>query len=445
MTITSVTRLTDVTIVERPIGPVYRAVMSIADLYRSIDGGTVRYAPRYQRGLKIRDDEEIPRGLLLSITDKELQLNPKRAQQMAVKYLKKQLYTSHVTWNARNYSDAPPLSYDEEDKSLQIETDITVPDTGHRHLAYYLLGRWSDHPKEVPARVDVFGSPVSREEILQLLDDFEPEDEFVFVEIFNLDADEEGYLYDEFNDEAKKPGTAVAMELNPRKTPTRRFVYDLMDVSEIFDRREVEVRSNTIGSKSRKLTTNATLEQAAASMTSRRDLVELERDRGAWNDLIAFVDAFFGEWGAHFPAFLPDATADDRHALRERSFALSNIMFHPLLRMTFDFWKGHHHADRDWREQDDWKQAIAAMAGEITTTDPKTDKEVTKPVMDRVNPDWVGRVLIRRVHPQTGDELPPSLSSTRQTREAAYRYLREVAGLDAKSRATEEPAIKAAA
>ena len=47
--------------------------------------------------------------------------------------------------------------------------------------------------------------------------------------------------------------------------------------------------------------------------------------------------------------------------------------------------------------------------------------------MSRDNPEWIGRILIKRFD-QDGKLAGLSVSSTRQTREAAYSYLCKVAG-----------------
>lgn len=48
--------------------------------------------------------------------------------------------------------------------------------------------------------------------------------------------------------------------------------------------------------------------------------------------------------------------------------------------------------------------------------------------MDRDNPDWKGRILVTTYNKRSGKQQL-SLSSTRQTRESAYQYLRQKARL----------------
>jgi hypothetical protein len=310
---------------------------------------------------------------------------------------------------------------------LEIYTELTIPDSGHRHRAYYLLGRWRDHPEEIPRSVDVDGTPVTRDEIKSWLDavdlhDFEKH--CVYAQIFNLDPEKEGWLYAEFNEDAKPPSRAVALDLNQQKTPTRRFVYRLIDTCPIFGREEVETRSTTIGSKSRKLTTNATMEAAIRPFQAR--LAQLEKKQGEYDDLVEFFCAFYTEWSNHFPAFKPGGLVEDRQGLREESFAVSNIMFFPMFQIAFEFWEGYRKDGTDWRREKGWKTALGKLAGQ--------DSETGEQIMARSNPAWHGKIMIRTFN-QDGTPKDWSLSSTRQTRQAAYHYLREKAGMSTKKSA----------
>jgi hypothetical protein len=435
-----------VTEIHRPgVGPVYRAVLSIQALGELLEDSRIRYAPRYQRGFRLRADD-LPDARYndppLAITSSDLQIDPKRAEVMAVKYLQGRLYSVHLTWNARGLDGRRTAAFDEASATLELDATLTIPDTAHRHLAYYTLWLWHHGKAEVPAEVDVDGRPVSQGEILDLLENFDPTNGFVFVDIYHLPEAAEGLLYDEFNSDVRPPSTAIAMDLNPVKTPSRKFVYRLMDQTEIFAREEIECRRNTIGSKSRKLTTNATLE--AAVRPFRKELAELEKDGEAYADLVDLVGDFFEEWAVYFPAFQPDSTAEARHGLREVSFALSNLMFHPLIRIAFELWKEYRRQSIDWRVSidwpksvPDWRQVIKRLGGKVKH--PKTEKGkpvlndkrqpvyVEVEVMSRDNPDWVGKILVEG-KPKDGAKTY-ILSSTRQTREAAFQYLCTIGGV----------------
>jgi hypothetical protein len=403
----------------RGIGPVYRGIISLEDLHMLLKRSVLRYAPLYQRGFKLtqEDIDEYRYKMLLPLDSPDLQINPKRSHAMAVKFLQGRLFTSHITWNARREEGAPPPKFDEATATLELQTTLTIPDTAHRHDAYRTLVRWHANRDEIPDEVDVDSRPVLKEAIEELIRDLDPATETIYVEVYSLSPEDEGRLYDEFNSDSKAPSTAIALDLNRTKTPARAFVYRLMQSTSVFSRDEIECRRNTIGSKSRKLTTNATLEAAIRPFTKR--LVELEKDEDAYTDLLGFVDAFFGQWANHFKAFQPGIGADERWRFREHSFALSNIMFHPLFRMVFILWEEYRRGGVKWEHDRKWNDAIARIAGKANGT--------TVDVMDRKNLAWRGKILVQVLDP-SGKETW-SLSSTRQTREAAFQYMCDAAAL----------------
>jgi hypothetical protein len=76
---------------------------------------------------------------------------------MAVKFLMalsgdkrdERLFTSSVVWNARHGDGRlEPTLHD--DGTLEIRAPITIPDTGHRHLTYFLLGSWKPTRPQSP-------------------------------------------------------------------------------------------------------------------------------------------------------------------------------------------------------------------------------------------------------------------------------------------------------
>jgi DNA-sulfur modification-associated len=436
-----------VTEIRRPgTGPVHRAVISMETLGELLEDARIRYAPRYQRGFKLRaedtpevryDDPPLP------INSPDLQIDPRRAEVMAVKFLQGRLYSVHLTWNARKLKNRRPAKFDQKAGTLELDTTLTIPDTAHRHLAYLTLWRWHHENLEVPEEVLVDDRPVTGREINKLLEKFDPSEALVFVDVYHLTPEQEGHLYDEFNSDVRPPGTAVAIDLNHGKTPSRQFIYRLMDQSEHFARDEIECRRNTIGSKSRKLTTNATLE--AAVRPYRKELAELEKDAKSYATLIDFVGSFFEEWAVHFPAFQPGATADARNGLRDTSFALSNLMFHPLMRMAFELWREYQRNNIEWKVEMDWpstipnwREVIKTLSGTVSVA--RTDKEGKPveddqgravfdnvPLMARKNPHWRGKILVETLTKDGRKDW--TLSSTRQTREAAFQYLCSVSGV----------------
>lgn len=410
--------------VEMPgIGRVYRGNISITQLARLIRKGTLKYAPGYQRGFRKVREDPTDYEPLQQLTDEALQIKTKRAEEMAVKYLQGALFSASIIWNARKEEGEPEPKWDAKSHDLALFTVITVPDTAHRHRAYYVLDRWKKDPESVPASVIVNEKPVQRSTILELLDSFEPSRSWVFLEIYNLTPLEEGHLYDQFNFDAKRPDRAVGIQLNRTKTPSRRFVDALMKRSRIFAEAEIETRANTIASDSRKLTTISTLVAAAEEDSFKKLLLQLEEGPGAtYNDFVDFVNLFFSEYGKVFTQFQPGTSAPDRHALRKDSFALSNVMFHPLFRLARDLWEVYRERRQDWRGQREWKDAIGKMDRQVSLSDGNRVR-----FMSRDNPEWIGKVLIADYGPEGLKGY--ILNNTRQTREAAYKHLLEAAGL----------------
>jgi hypothetical protein len=412
----------------RNVGYVYRAVMPIQHIYEAVRDAAVLYWPYGQRGLSIQggDIPEHEYRRLVPLTGDEVQINHRRSTEMAVKFLFERLFSTSLVWNARQEPGIEVEFADSDHKGeLRIRgAKITVPDTAHRHYLYYLLGLWKQDPREIPPKVLVSRDRTyTRDEIARAIEEFDPDSEMVYVDVYNVSQDEEGMLFDEFNDEGKPVSTSIAGHLNPNKTVERRFVNRLIQVSSVFGPDEIEQHRSTIGSASRKLTTFGTLEQAVAPLATRlRDLERNEPER--YEDLVAFTSAFFDAWADEFPEFRPRASGEKRHHLRKVSFAIANVIFHPLLRLAERLWEQCQEAGVNWRENEEWKNTIALIA----RTTVKNDSGEVVPIMDRTNPGWRSKILVETLNRATG-EREWSISNTRQTREAAFQYLCQVAGL----------------
>jgi len=99
--------------------------------------------------------------------------------------------------------------------------------------------------------------------------------------------------------------------------------------------------------------------------------------------------------------------------------------------VAFDFWKSYEKDKKDWNTQNSWKVALAKIGGPVVVPDPtpsETRREWKGNVMSRDNPARRGKILIQKFDPN-GVSSGYSLSSTRQTRDSAYAYLKFVAGL----------------
>jgi hypothetical protein len=440
--------------IKRPgIGHVAKAAVTSGDVYDGLKDGVIRYAPKYQRGWRggKAPDDEADWDVLLEMNPVQfdpsvLRLDEARAWQMAAKYLSaknkgtKKLFNTDLLWNSRrdkNHPERDPRLT--ESRELELFTTLTLPDSGHRHYACFLLGAWKARNPQypIPARIELEegGETVSDAEIKTWLETFDPydaEESSVYVEVYNLTPEEEGELFDEFNDLAKRPDVARSIAMNEERNPSRRFIKALRQRCRIFGSSEIEFFSNTLGSKSRKLTTIATLESAVRPVS--RFLYELEEDakkrgrRNRWEDLIAFVSDFYEEWAKHYPEFLPTASADDRNKLRKVSIALSNIMFFPMFQLAFELWKKYDAAGTDWRGTSEWRDGLARLAGDVSVNGKKVRVMARDNAddPDAGNPEWRKRIFVPK-YDDGGNRVGWVMSSTRNTREAAFHYLVQIA------------------
>ena len=299
------------------IGYVYKGKISIGDLAEALKRGDIKYAPKYQRGQKKGDDVDFDATTLLDITDPKLDIQVRRAQAMAAKYVMgmfdkpdREFYNPDIIWNARKDDNAGEVEYSQNKRTLTVHSTITIPDSAHRHYCYYLLYQWQHQPESIPVEVVVAddGTTVDGDEIREYLENFDPFDEekaTTFVEIFNVPADHEGRLFDEYNVEGKRPTPGAAIDMFSDKTASRRFVDALMKMCPIFDRSEIEMRSSTIAAASRKITTVSTLDVAIKPY--QKDLLALEKNKPVYDDLIAFFSQFYAEWAKHYQEYQPTA------------------------------------------------------------------------------------------------------------------------------------------
>jgi len=149
------------------------------------------------------------------------------------------------------------------------------------------------------------------------------------------------------------------------------------------------------------------------------------------------------------------ASGEERQSLRKTSFALTNIIFFPIFRLIMDLWEKYRADKVDWHTDTEWRDCIARLAGEVSVDvnvpDPEDpDKKIVVkkkvPIMGRDyagdattpeclgNPAWKGSVLLQN-YDKDGNPTTWGLSSTRQTRDAAYHYIIQMTEVDLKPKA----------
>ena len=116
------------------------------------------------------------------------------------------LFNCDIIWNARK-DEIGSINYDETKQELEINGVITIPDSGHRHHAYYQIFDWFTDSKKIPQSVEVDKVKYSNTQIEDWLSSAnlkKPELHSVYCNIYNLNADEEGRLFDELNADQKR-------------------------------------------------------------------------------------------------------------------------------------------------------------------------------------------------------------------------------------------------
>jgi hypothetical protein len=95
-----------------------------------------------------------------------------------------------------------------------------------------------------------------------------------------------------------------------------------------------------------------------------------------------------------------------------------------MFRLAFELWKKYHVEETDWKSAQEWRDGLARIAG---ATMDREYKDEQGSIVSEGNPDWRGKILIQTFD-QTGKPTGWSVSSTRQTRDAAFHYLVEKSG-----------------
>ncbi len=417
-------------VLEDGLGNVYTSRLPLIEVYKLLALGSLLYSPRYQRGFlpRLGDSPDLNQWFdeLLPITNEHLLISESRCNEIAVRWLKKDMTNRDLVWNARIGGNFTKPYVDREKSSLRIFGPVTLPDSGHRHKGIYTAVDWKLHPNRIPKQVKVDRTTIGHQELRDLLEQFDPDAIEVNIKIYEVAAEVEGKIFYQANNLTKAAAPGVGIDLNRGQTPESRFVYTLMERSPIFAEKEVERRFTKIGEKSRKVTTISTLVEAVSVFNKRLQYLE-QHDEQRYSDLVDFVTTFFEEYSQHFPAWQPDANTADRQAFRKVSYAMTNVLVHALFRLVFRLYEDMERESRDWRHDVNWRAIVAKLARKIEIMD---DDGTTMKVsaLDKDNPAWQGKILVQGLDRKT-KTMTWGISNTRQTRQAAYDYLCELVGL----------------
>ncbi|NOU99491.1 DNA sulfur modification protein DndB [Paenibacillus planticolens] len=398
----------------------YKGTIQLKTLYHAMKRPYVMYCPATQRG---EYDPENPDYVISadynhfhSITYPYLALDESKVNEMTVQYLRNQLYWSDLIWNARVDEDLPTsLEYDENLRTLRIYSTITMPDSAHRHRAYYRIFEWCKEPEKIPSKVELtqIGVTITRSEIESLLQTFDP-NKAESVTVHHLNPEKEGELFRQLNNTTKKANPAQVIRVNPDMNAVTRTINRLYSQCEVFNRLEIEETRTTIHSKSRKLVPNSTLQEAIKQYA--KLLADLEtHEPGAYQDLLDCITDFFKRLSQFYPEMKPGADRETRwHSRKMESFIIENVMFHALFKIVFETWKAFNNRSQSWKNDPLFIRIVNGLSKNIRLPDHSFVN-----IMSRRNPNWVGRIVNHQGR----------ISNNRPSQAAAFDYLSDEIGL----------------
>lgn len=400
--------------------------IGVDELCYSLENSRILYSENYSRGLKkAKGANQSPnknsKEMFLPITDSRVQITQKKAMEMAVEKLRNTFYIFNLVWNARPDPRVPPPQFNKKEGTLSIYGSLTIPDSAHRHYSLFLINKWKNDPHSIPNKgVKVKGVTVSKKEIIDLVHAFNLEHK-VKVHLLTLDAEEEGKLFYQWNQGNTKANASRAANVNRDADPRTRFVFSLLQKSNVLTEHEIELNSTSLGGNSSKLVPVSTL--ISACDKHMEELANYEKEIGIYKNLIQFFVAFLDELSVQYPALKPNASVESRKMLREQNFILSNVMFHPLFKIAFEFFGKYHENRKKWQTDDAWKKFLSHVAqaeNELETG------EVVK-AMSRKNPFWEGTIGKSVV--KSDGTLSWHFNNKWSAKDEAYRYLCEIGGM----------------
>jgi len=404
-------------------GKVYKGTIRLLDLFQALKKPIIHYCPATQRGQFNPDNpDEMTSSdydALYQISYKHLALDENKVHEIAVLYLMGDFYWTDIIWNARIDPDFPPLEYDEKNRSLKIFSTITIPDSAHRHKAYYTLFEWQKNNDLIPCKVTFTQTmtTVIKEDIIKFLDEKFNPNEVIFVNVHNITAEQEGELFRQMNLLTKKANTAQVIRVNPDLSPSTRFVRKLMENSSIFSDSEIETNRTSIHKNSRKLVPNSTLVTAIKPFSN--ELSIYEKNERVYLDLVEFVGDFYLRLSEHYPELKPSASAEKRHDSRKESYIISNIIFIPLFKIAFELWKSYHGASKTWRSDISYLKVIDNLNKTIKIKD-TNGNDFNVNIMSKKNMQWIGIIANERAQ----------ITNNRISQRSAYLYLAKECSLE---------------
>lgn len=415
------TIIKDVDYCHGPGHGVYKGSITLEDIYKGLSNAVLLYCPATQRGffdpLNPDANDSFDFTNFYVISNPNLELDKNKVNEIAIAFLRDQLMNVELVWNARASEGDTHVIYNKETRELIISGVITIPDSAHRHKAYFTLFKWKENMDLIPEKVTISesGEVMTKKEIVDLLDKkFDPHCKR-FLTIYNVVPEQEARIFGQANMNTKRANSAQSARVQKDISPEARFLDYLMSSTTIFERHQVESNKTTIHKNSRKLVPNSTLLNALKPF--RKKIYEYEKNIKIRNDLANFIDDFYTRLSHDYKAIDPSAGAVERHTCRQESLIISNVMFSVLFKIAIELWESYHCAGVSWVDHPLFIQVISALNQDVTCEQNETGKIN---LMSKSNVDWVGKVINEK----------KQITNNRLSQRSAYEYLKEICNLN---------------
>ncbi len=372
MTINSTIELNRVIPVSRHGNRVkYIAAITAGRVYELLESRGIRVDYDYQRGIKVTEGRD-------GSEKRTPMVDNARVDDMARKILENQLYGGALTWNLRK--DEVSCRYDELNQKLTITGCPTIPDSNHRHQAI----------KKAVERARNFGLSFN-------------EDDYEFpLLIEELDISGESQLFYEYN-QLGKPANPTRSRYINQVSLHNRMANAIMEGSVL--KGNVELVTNNLTRNTNKVMTFNTLGKGIEQ--GFRSLDELTFDE-VRVFLVEFVDSL-----AEIRPEVGYLPISERLRIRESTIGDSGLVFQAYFRLAGDL-----------KSTPDWRQRLLRLGEPFVYLDDEGEVEYkSQDLMSRQNPLWRHTVLVESANGRV------SIANRKDSREFAYRALREVVGL----------------
>ena len=203
-----------------------RARFSHWVLYNMMTTQKIMVHPRYQRGLKKQFSDDADEygwiDMMFKITETRLNIDPKRTDEIAVRWLRGDMMNRELVWNARLTNDYPHPTFVTDangEGTLKVYGSLVAPDSAHRHLGIYKAVQWSRDSDSIPSTIKIDGKPVVKKDIVGWLKKYKPEETYATVLIYEVKPEEEGRIFHQANDLTKPAGRGAAYDMDRKLSP----------------------------------------------------------------------------------------------------------------------------------------------------------------------------------------------------------------------------------